>query len=144
MEGKKFKNDRSNQTPSKEYAKTEGIEPSEIQLQNETSEYRRFAWPSDMKGNHWVKDCVRQIQLDIGTAYYAKAKEYQKMKVAGVDESSSTDDISSSDSEDSSLVSRDETFGEENSESEYWEYEEGEQQDEETERNWGDSSSGSE
>jgi len=49
-----------------------------------------------------VKDCRRPIELDKGTASYQKGKEYQKMKVAGMELSSEEEkDSSSSDSESS-------------------------------------------
>jgi len=44
----------------------------------------RCAWPSDRKGSHRVKDCIRPAKLDKGTASFLKAKEYQKMKIAAV------------------------------------------------------------
>jgi hypothetical protein len=83
-ERKKFKRDRSERKARRDYAKTEGIDPSEIERRKAVGECLRCAWPSDSKGNHRVKDCVRPIKLDKGTATYPKAKEYQKMKIAGM------------------------------------------------------------
>ena len=102
FERKKFKRDRSERSPKKDYAKTEGIEPSEVQRRKAVGECLRCAWPSDRKGSHRVKDCIRPIKLDKGTASYPKAKEYQKMKVAAMklrDKEESEDSESEEDSE---------------------------------------------
>jgi hypothetical protein len=40
-------------------------------------------------------DCIRPIKLDKGTASYPKAKEYQKMNVAGIELASEEDDSTS-------------------------------------------------
>jgi hypothetical protein len=48
-------------------SKTEGIKESGIQRRKLTGECLRCAGPSDKKGTHWVKDCVRHIKLDKGT-----------------------------------------------------------------------------
>jgi len=81
--------------------KTEGIDSSELSRRRAAGECLRCAWPSDRKGTHRVKDCVRPIKLDKGTATFPKAKEYQKMKVAAVQLSDSTDTDSSETSESS-------------------------------------------
>jgi len=65
---------------SHEYPKTEGIRDSEIQRRKQSGEYLRCALPSDRKGSHRVKDCIRPIKLDKGTASYPKTKEYQRIK----------------------------------------------------------------
>ena len=62
------------------YPKTVGIDKTEIQRRREAGECYCCAWPSDRKGAHRVKDCIRQIKLDKGTANYPKAKTYQKIK----------------------------------------------------------------
>jgi hypothetical protein len=65
---------------SKVPTKTEGINESEIQRRKVEGECLRCAWPANRKGTHQVKDCIRPIKLDKGSAYYPKAKEYQKIK----------------------------------------------------------------
>jgi hypothetical protein len=100
FEKKKFKKDQSERRIKKDYSKTEGIEPSEIQRMKAAGECLRCAWPSDRKGSHRVKDCIRgPIKLDKGTVSYPKAKEYQKMKIAGL-ELSDEESEESEDSED--------------------------------------------
>jgi len=76
-----------------DYSKTEGIDPWELGRRKAAGECLRCAWPSDRQGNHRVKDSKRQIKLDKGTANFPKAKDYQKMKIAGIELSS---DITSS------------------------------------------------
>jgi len=135
---KKFKNRK----PERDYTKTEGIDPSEIQRRKAAGECLRCAWPSDRKGNHRAKDCMRPIKLDKGTASFPKAKEYQKMKVAGLRLESDSEESSSDDSGSDDSGSEDSEEGEseeEQSEGEYLD-EEYEQQEEEEERNWWDSS----
>ena len=92
---KKVKNARH------EYPKTEGISDSEMQRRKESGEYLRCTWPSDRKGSHRVKDCIRPIKLDKGTASYPKAKEYQRIKYqhptveeAGLEDTSSEESSS--------------------------------------------------
>jgi hypothetical protein len=110
----------------------------------------RCAWPSDWKGSHRVKDCIRPVKLDKGTASYPKAKDYQKMKVAGLklldeseDEDSQTDDSEEESEENSGSESEEESEEEElepDSEGEY--LDEDENQEEETqeeEGKWWDS-----
>jgi hypothetical protein len=74
-ESNKFKDDRSERKPKKDFVKTEGIEFSEIEQRKAAGECLRCAWPSERKGSHRVKDCIRPIKLDKGTATYPKAKE---------------------------------------------------------------------
>jgi len=62
----------------KDYSKTEGIEQEEIERRRAAGEYLRCAWPSDRKGSHRVKDCIRPLRRDKGTASYPKAKKYQR------------------------------------------------------------------
>jgi hypothetical protein len=122
--------------PKKDYAKTEGIEPSEIERTKGAAECLRCAWPVDRKGNHRVKDCVRPITLEKGTASYPKAKEYQKMKVAGLEGSSEGEEDSYSESSESSESSDTE---EEISECEYLDQDKEDQEQQEEEGNWWDS-----
>ena len=62
----------------KDYSKKEGIEVGEIERRKAAGECLRCAWPADRKGTHQVKDCIRPIKLDTGTAAYSKVKGYQK------------------------------------------------------------------
>jgi len=144
---------RKDKKPRKDDSKTEGIESSEIQRRRSAGECLRCAWPSDRKGSHRVADCRRPIKLDKGTAAFPKAKEYQKMKVAGLqiesdsEESSDdeeSDDEESDDEESDSEGSNDEESddgGSEQSEGEYPDNEEDDEQQEEEEEegNWWDS-----
>jgi hypothetical protein len=52
-EWKKFKKNRSSWKSQKDYAKTKGIEPSEIQRRKATGECLRSTWPSD--GHRFTK-----------------------------------------------------------------------------------------
>jgi len=81
---RKSTKDRSERRSNRDNSKTEEIESSEIERRKSAGECLRCAWPSERKGNHRVKDCIRPIKLDKGTATFPKAKEYQKMKVAAV------------------------------------------------------------
>jgi len=138
---KKFKKDRK---PERDNTKTEGIDSSELQRRKAAGECLRCAWPSDRKGNHRVVDCRRPIKLDKGTAPFPKAKDYQKMKVAGMQLESDSEESSSDDSE----SEEEEDSEEDESEEEQSEGEcldgEYEQQEEKEERNWWDSPSDSE
>jgi hypothetical protein len=139
FEKKKFKKDRSECQSKKDYSKTHGIEPSEVERRKAAGECLRCAWPSDRKGSHRVKDCVRPTKLDRATASYPKAKEYQKMKVAALelseeesedseDEDSQSDDSEEETEDESEQVSEDEYFDQSQEE------EEGEKEEEEG--NW--------
>jgi len=146
-EPKKLKWDGSKRKALKVYAKTEGILLMEIEQRKASGECLRLAWPSDMKGSHEVKDWVRPIKLDKGTAHYPKAKKYQKIKIAGTKLFSSEEDSSCSESqsEEEESESKEENLEsqEENSESYYFYNEEKEQLEEATQRNWWDSPSDS-
>ena len=86
-----------------------------------------------------MKDCIRPIRLDKGTASYPKAKEYQKMKVAGMELSSEEEDSSSSEDLSSECSdSEEESADEEESERDYFDQEEHEDLELE-EGNWWDS-----
>jgi len=141
---KKFKKDKKSKQDN---TQTAGIESSELQRRRTVGECLRCAWPSDRKGSHRVADCRRPIKLDKGTAAFPKAKEYQKMKVAGMQLESDNEESSSDSSENEELESgssdSEEEFKEEQSEGEYLD-EEYEQQKEKEERNWWDSLSESE
>jgi len=78
---KKDRSQRIRQTRSvQNKSKTAGIDEPEIQRRKEAGECLRCAWPSDRKGCHRVKDCIRPIKLDNGTVYIPKRKAYQKLK----------------------------------------------------------------
>jgi len=62
----------------RDYSKIEGIDSSEIQRRKAANECLRCTWPFDKKGNHRVKDCVRRIKSDKGTAIIPKNWKYQK------------------------------------------------------------------
>ena len=59
---------------TKNYYKTEGIDLHEINRRKSAEQCLRCAWPADRKGSHRVKNCVRPIKLDKGTANYPQAK----------------------------------------------------------------------
>jgi len=103
----------------------------------------RCAWPSDRKGSHRVKDCIWQIKLDKGIASFPKAKEYQKMKVAGMElpSGSSSEDEDSENSENSgSNEGSDNSESLDDSEEEYEHNSERElEQETQEEGNWWDS-----
>jgi len=144
FEKKKFKKYRSERRMEKDFSKTEGIGPSKIERKKAAGECLRCAWPSDRKGNHRVKDCIRPIKLDKGTASYPKAKEYQKMKVAAIELDEGSEDESSDDEDSQSDESEEESEddSEANSEGEYFNQseEEGEEEEEQQEEgNWWDS-----
>jgi len=77
----------------KNYSKTDGIDDCEISRRNAAGERLRCAWPFDKKGSHQVKDCIRGIELDKGTATFPEKRNHRK----SIEENISTD---SSDSED--------------------------------------------
>jgi len=80
----------------KDYSKTEGIDNSKISRRKAANECSRCAWPFDRKGNHRVKDCVRRIKSDKGTAIFPQERNYQKP----TESSDGSDSADSSDSED--------------------------------------------
>jgi len=79
---KKTRWERRNPKPviDKEYniSKTAGLDKAEIQRRKVKGECLRCAWPSDRKGAHRVKDCIRPIKLEEGIAGHPKGKEYQR------------------------------------------------------------------
>jgi len=121
--------------------KTEGIDSSELGRRRAAGECLRCAWPSDRKGTHRVKDCIRPIKLDKGTAAFPKAKEYQKMKVAAVQLSDGTDMDSSETSESSdNSESEEEAESSDDSEEDYLDDSSRSlEQEEQEEGNWWDS-----
>jgi hypothetical protein len=64
--------------PKKGLPDTAGINEAEIKRCMENDECLWCAWPSDRNGAHRVKDCKPPIELDKGTASFAKAKSYQR------------------------------------------------------------------
>ena len=89
---------RATNTRVDNQSKTDGIDLGEITRRKSTGECLRYAWPPDRKGTHKVKDCIRPIKLDIGTAQYPKSKKCLRT----VDIKSVSEDESSDDKEDSS------------------------------------------
>jgi hypothetical protein len=83
-----------------------------------------------------VKDCIRPIKLDKGTARDPKAKEYQKIKVAGMERTSEEEDSSSSEDSSSKSSHSEESDDEEGSECEYLDREEQEDLDQEEGNCW--------
>jgi len=81
--------------------RSKGIESSEIERQKSGGECLGCSLPSDRKGNNRVNNCFRPIELNKGTASYLKAKEYQMMRIAGMQLSCEEEDTASSDSESS-------------------------------------------
>ena len=145
-----FKNkDRSDR---KTYKESEGIDSSESERMKAAGECLRCAWPSHRKGSHGVKDCKRPIKLDKETASYLKAKEYQKIKLAGMqmdnkemdsssEEDSDTDSSSEEDSDTDSGSEEDENT--EDSDGEVLVNSEKEMEEYREEKNWWDSDSDS-
>jgi len=84
---------------TKDCTKTEGIEPDEIFRRKTAGECLRCAWPPNRKGTHRVKDCIRPIKLEKGTASYPNVRSYQQQEPLRLDrsnyESSTEDGISS-------------------------------------------------
>jgi hypothetical protein len=79
----------------RDHSKTEGIEAAEVEIRKAAGECLRCAWPADRKGTHRVKDCVRLIKLDNGSAGYPKTTMYLQLSVETQD---SGQDISEEDS----------------------------------------------
>jgi len=69
---------KQGQNLQRDNSKTEGIESGEIERRKAAGECLHCAWPQDRKGNHRVKDCIRGIKLDKGTATYPTVNESQK------------------------------------------------------------------
>jgi len=99
------KESKKNLRRSKRVAKSaaveiEGVEISEIKRRKAADECLRCAWPSDRKGNHWIRNCHRPIKLDKGTAPYAKKNQYQKPDISleegGFEDSTDSGDSSGS------------------------------------------------
>jgi len=61
-----------------DHSKTEGIEPDEVLRRKVAGECLCCAWPPNRKGAHTVKDCIRPIKLEKGTASYLKVKSYHQ------------------------------------------------------------------
>ena len=140
-EQNKFKNHRSERRSNKDFSKTEEIESSEIEPRKAAGECLWCVSPGEEKGSHRVKDCMRPIKWDKGTASYPKPKIYQKMKVAGLELDCEEEGSSSSKSDSSDSGSKEESSDEEEEESEGEYLDEKikeEQQEEETEMKWWD------
>ena len=133
----KVKKDRSRSNLN--FTKTEGIDPSGLCRRKAAGECSMCAWPSDREGTHMVKDCQRPITLDKGTASFPKAKEYEKMKVVGI-ELPSDDDSEDESSDENSDESSDGSESSDDSETEYLD-DSGEEPEQEPpeEGNWWDS-----
>ena len=58
---------------SPDHSNTEGIEEAEISRTKSAGERLRCAWPSDQKGSHLVKNCLRRIKINPGMALSFKA-----------------------------------------------------------------------
>jgi hypothetical protein len=111
---------------------------ADVERRKSAGECLRCAWPSDRKGSHRVKDCIRPIKLNKGTASYPKAKEYHKMKIAGIElysEDSESEDSDGSEQPEESDTSDSE---EEVSEGEYLDEEGPEKQEDAEAGNWWD------
>jgi hypothetical protein len=83
-ERRKFKANQPKGRPERSNFKIEGIEENEVRRRKEAGECLRCAWPSDRKGTHWVKDCIRPIKLDKGTATFPKEKAYAKITIVPI------------------------------------------------------------
>jgi len=94
---KKDRFKRKQASPIKSHSKLGGIDEEEIQRRKAEGECLRCAWPSDRKGTHRVKDCLRPIKLDKGTAGYPKAKELEELFQRQEPEEDSSQESSSSD-----------------------------------------------
>jgi len=88
-----------------------------------------------------VKDCKRPIQLDKGTASFPKPKEYQKMKVAGMElTSEESEESEESESDENSVKSSEESESPSKSDEEYLDSSGEElEQEQQDEGNWWDS-----
>lgn len=143
---RRVKKDQFKSKSKGDYSKTDGIEALEIEQWKAANVYLTCAWPAHRKENHRVKDWIRPIKLDKGTASYLKAKEYQKMQVAGMELSSGEQD-SESELEGSELGSQgsrssdseDSSWEDQESKGEYHDEEKVYEQEELEERNWWDS-----
>jgi len=83
---------RTAKSKVKDDSKTDGIDPHEIDRRKTAEECSPCAWPSDRKGTHRVKDSVRPIRLEIGTAPYPKVTNYQKPVIESVSKNETSDD----------------------------------------------------
>jgi len=79
----------------KNYSKTDGIDDCKIFRRKSTGECLSCAWPFDRKGSHQVKDCIRGIKLDEGTATFPEKRDLWKSIKENIptDSSDSEDDI---------------------------------------------------
>jgi hypothetical protein len=75
------------ETGNKNYDKTEGISVVENTRRKAAGECLRCAWPPDRKGNHRVKDCVRPLKTESGTASYPKGRKYHNPEFSDSEDS---------------------------------------------------------
>ena len=71
-------------------SKLEGIEEAEIQRWREEGECLHCAWPTERKGHHRVKDCIRKIKLDSGTASGSRTFQLKYSSQGSTDSASDT------------------------------------------------------
>jgi hypothetical protein len=87
------------------YTKINGISDNEIKRRKEIDECLHCAWPSDRKGNHQVKDCIRPIKIAKGTVAFPKERNHQqaeqRYQQPTVEEASSEGNSSEESSDDS-------------------------------------------
>jgi len=75
------------------FSKIEGIDQEEIARRKCAGECLHCAWRPDRKGTHRVKNWIRPIELETGTAGYSKQKNYQPEEFSswGMDSDTSLD-----------------------------------------------------
>jgi len=78
---------RAAKTKVADYSKTDGIDLGGINRRKLAGECLRCAWPSDRKGAHLVKSCVRPIKLDNGTTGFPKEKGYLRPNISSSEQS---------------------------------------------------------
>jgi hypothetical protein len=91
--------EKRNVTKAKDNTRTDGIKQDEIERRKCAGECVRCAWPSERKGSHRVKDCIRPVKLDKGTASYPTAKAYQRQKHPEDSSSNSEDPSTNTDTD---------------------------------------------
>jgi hypothetical protein len=84
---------KSGKESSRDNTKIEGIEEEEISQRKSEGECLRCAWPSDRKGTHLFKDCIRPVKLDKGTASYPRGRTYKKQQPSDSSSSSKEEEI---------------------------------------------------
>jgi hypothetical protein len=66
------------ESQGKEYNKTEGKEPGTIERRKTAGKCLHCAWPTEKKGSHTVKDCVRPIKLNTSTVGFPLRTYYRQ------------------------------------------------------------------